>query len=315
MIFGVDLLQLQDGRELRPGKLTVIVGPNNSGKTQTLRDLLAYLTVREARGVVVKRVDLHLPPTLGELKEAARGAMKEQPDGNTQIKTLGATLLQQHAGGNLGQAANWEPVIQAYFDQARQGQRTSIIDWFGSHFVSFLRTEDRLRLTAKATTGMELGDVPNLLVALYRDRDPGTATRLDGFFRKAFGLSIRLDYSDLGQILLRVGDSFEKMPEDQRLAAPLFAALKTLDEQGDGMRSFVGTALGLLVGDRPVVLLDEPEAFLVPPQAVQLGVDELAEARRNERAGCAAWPRDERTPRSYFFGLAFAAASSASRSL
>ena len=44
-------------------------------------------------------------------------------------------------------------------------------------------------------------------------------------------------------------------------------------------------------------------------------VDELAEARRNERAGCAAWPRDERTPRSYFFGLAFAAASSASRSL
>lgn len=44
----------------------------------------------------------------------------------------------------------------------------------------------------------------------------------------------------------------------------------------------MGTALGLLVGTRPVVLIDEPEAFLHPPQAVQIGemIAELAEPGR-----------------------------------
>ena len=44
-----------------------------------------------------------------------------------------------------------------------------------------------------------------------------------------------------------------------------------LREQGDGMRSFVGIMLALLAATYPIVLLDEPEAFLHPPQARLLG--------------------------------------------
>jgi len=44
-----------------------------------------------------------------------------------------------------------------------------------------------------------------------------------------------------------------------------------LDLQGDGMRSFVGALLHALMADWFVVLIDEPEAFLHPPQANLLG--------------------------------------------
>jgi hypothetical protein len=48
-------------------------------------------------------------------------------------------------------------------------------------------------------------------------------------------------------------------------------ALPELAEQGDGMRSFFGQLLPLLARSYPLVLIDEPEAFLHPPQAALLG--------------------------------------------
>jgi len=47
--------------------------------------------------------------------------------------------------------------------------------------------------------------------------------------------------------------------------------LPTLHTQGDGMRSFVGVLLHSLVVDHSVIMIDEPEAFLHPPQARLLG--------------------------------------------
>ena len=46
--------------------------------------------------------------------------------------------------------------------------------------------------------------------------------------------------------------------------------LPALEIQGDGMRSFTGALLSLLVHPRNIVLMDEPEAFLHPPQAKRL---------------------------------------------
>src|SRR6266540_2981366 len=45
------------------------------------------------------------------------------------------------------------------------------------------------------------------------------------------------------------------------------SALPLLDSQGDGMRSFAGALLHAMIADWFVVMIDEPEAFLHPPQA------------------------------------------------
>ena len=44
-----------------------------------------------------------------------------------------------------------------------------------------------------------------------------------------------------------------------------------LHEQGDGMRSFVGVLLNAFISNHSVLFIDEPEAFLHPPQARLLG--------------------------------------------
>src|SRR5262249_32288920 len=52
----------------------------------------------------------------------------------------------------------------------------------------------------------------------------------------------------------------------------LLANATILEQQGDGMRSFASVLLYTLVSDNPSIqFLDEPEAFLHPPQARLLG--------------------------------------------
>jgi hypothetical protein len=73
---------------------------------------------------------------------------------------------------------------------------------------------------------------------------------------------------------LRLGTPDAQIPllnRPTREYAAAEAALPVLGEQGHGMRSFLGLALLLLVQSYPVVLIDEPEAFLHPPQRRALG--------------------------------------------
>jgi hypothetical protein len=46
---------------------------------------------------------------------------------------------------------------------------------------------------------------------------------------------------------------------------------RLIEDEGDGFKSYMGTCVTLLLGQRPVCLIDEPELCLHPPQAYALG--------------------------------------------
>ena len=75
------------------------------------------------------------------------------------------------------------------------------------------------------------------------------------------------------RVWLHLGDDPPRDRENDRVS-PRYAEelrkLPKLDEAGDGIRSFVGTLLAAKCGAHPVLLIDEPEAFLHPPQSRRL---------------------------------------------
>ena len=88
-----------------------------------------------------------------------------------------------------------------------------------------------------------------------------------------FHKDIYLDNHTLGdRLVFRVGDNFEyirsKATVDEEDARKLFNESK-LDDQGDGLKSFVSTFLSLYLDKGDVLLIDEPEAFLHPPGRIQ----------------------------------------------
>jgi hypothetical protein len=46
---------------------------------------------------------------------------------------------------------------------------------------------------------------------------------------------------------------------------------RTIESEGDGMKSYAATCISILLGRRPVSVIDEPEMCLHPPQAYNLG--------------------------------------------
>jgi len=49
------------------------------------------------------------------------------------------------------------------------------------------------------------------------------------------------------------------------------AKYRPIESEGDGLKSYVATAISILLGRRPVTVIDEPEMCLHPPQAYNLG--------------------------------------------
>lgn len=100
--------------------------------------------------------------------------------------------------------------------------------------------------------------------------------RMSDHFRQAFGKDLIIFRAGGQSWPLLVGDRPEIQPGEDRVSATynrrLREATVPLEEQGDGMRSFATVLLGMLAPDAPsLLLLDEPEAFLHPPQARLLG--------------------------------------------
>jgi len=253
-----------DGTDVRIRAFTVLVGPNNVGKSQTLRDIHAKMTRgQKARSVVVEALHLSKPPNL----DALLHDLDIHPDpthiGMHRLQGIGASLTRgdqvrinlADLDAQLGNADSFDAVLQT----------------IGRFKVSFLDAESRLAVVKEAPAHNPHKTAPeNLLQGLFDSRDASEQLLRDAF-QNAFGMDLRLDYSGMTELAIRVARQFGEIPEDPRRAFPVFEEYQKLDEQGDGFRSFVGVVLSLLLSHGRVILLDEPEAFLHPAQARQLG--------------------------------------------
>ncbi|SDW04946.1 ATP-dependent endonuclease [Pseudomonas sp. NFACC08-1] len=264
--YSIEEVCFSDGTSITPGSLTVIVGPNNSGKSRALRDIENLVTGGTRSQVVVTGLKHSTPHNVQEFRDAYNIQTHTDVHSNVFFRSLSSTLTTQH---NIHVGPDWEKNLEYALSTRTEDGEKMFASWFGNMFVSMFSTEDRLKLV-KESDSAERGYTENLLQAFYTE---GIAAeeRVRTIVREAFKKDIRLDFSSLRKILLRIGDDLSSAPVDAREALGYYEHVDKLDDQGDGIRSFVATILTLLVGKRPVLLLDEPEAFLHPPQAFRLG--------------------------------------------
>lgn len=106
--------------------------------------------------------------------------------------------------------------------------------------------------------------------------------KLSRMTQRAFGFPISINRYTQNPALLcgTPGMPNEPLPPSRELLQA-YAALSPLSAQGDGVKSFTGLALHAIAGRIPVVMIDEPEAFLHPPQARLIGRLLASEAAQN----------------------------------
>lgn len=274
-IYKLTRIVFNNGEEVHPGNLTVIIGPNNAGKSRTLKDIAQKTTrSRPLSGVVVSDVEWTIPQNLQELCEVYSLERYQDENTNWMFRTLAPELFQERQAD----ASFWSQYQQS-------SQYLSNQSWFAEHFgiamVAFITTEHRLQLVKEAASAAHERQEANLLQTFY-NAGSSLENNIQTLVKRAFGKEIKLDFTVPQRLLLRVGDDFRSIPSDPRDARQPMQGYDKLDDQGDGIRSFVGITTALLATKRNVFLIDEPEAFLHPPQAFRIG-EFIAEQANSKR--------------------------------
>ena len=253
-----------DQTEIVLNNITVLVGPNNVGKSQTLRDIKNLLELgKNAIPIIINDADFDLPENFNDFLSSLNIADSQKTVGYKTIRGLRSNLLSEEA-----MDFSVEVYKNAYNNTERR--KKEIMGTFTKYFVTDLSSSNRLLLASSVdSVNPELKNPQNLLQSLFLDNT--RELDLKQAFKDAFNMEITLDYSSMLKLCFRVAEKMPDIPEDPRKAYPITNKLGKIEEQGDGFRSLVGIILGLLFSKGRIVLLDEPEAFLHPAQARFLG--------------------------------------------
>jgi hypothetical protein len=261
--------------ELDSSGLILIVGPNSSGKTQLLQDLHQRTIGMRRALVVAKAIEIRKPeqlePFLNCLVEEGYIARVDQ-GGTEQLRPLATFAGTGGAGGqiNAQQAKEWFQLFSVEDVRGAARGPTPFLSYFGQLVVTALFLGNRLTSVNQVPMFDHEAQPPaNDLHALYVDDLARTALQEE--VRATFGRAVWPDASRGNQLCLRVSDEGDFPSAAQQLSPKTAATYRTIETEGDGVKSYVSTCIALLLGRRPVCLIDEPELCLHPPQAYSLG--------------------------------------------
>jgi predicted ATPase/DNA-binding transcriptional MerR regulator len=265
--YKLNSITMNDGTVVCPGKLTVLIGPNNSGKSCVLKEIVARVTApRVAQGRIVSAVDINYPSSIEELNAAYGVERQKDDDGRWYFRTLNSELNEEHWMAD----PTWPMHPHQWLRWKIDDFKNSFALQFGPAMVAYLTTQARLNLVQEGKSAARDGQARSLLQTLYNAGSSG-GKNLSELVKRAFSQEVALDFTAPTSLLLRVADDFSQIPADPRDARPLMQKFERLDEQGDGIRSFVGIIVALSIIKRGLFVIDEPEAFLHPPQAFRIG--------------------------------------------
>jgi len=252
--------------------LTLIVGPNSSGKTQLLQDLHFRLSGNPRNLVVAKDIEL-AKPQFDRLMEClhTEGYIELRRDGSgTPIQILPRTTYlgigQTVPNFTYSEAKSWH---HSYEPSRNNGQQNHFLTQIGQLLVSALFLDRRL--TSLGTVGVidfQNHTPTHDLHTLIINDDARTALEKEIFI--SFGKTIWPDMAQGNTVSLRVSD--EQPTHQDRLSIKKMLKYRKIETEGDGLKSYVATCIAILLGRLPVCLIDEPEICLHPPQAYNLGM-------------------------------------------
>lgn len=257
----IQSITITNGLVINPKKLTVLVGPNNVGKSQFLKDIHNYMINQNNwNPKIIKNIEPIKPKTFNELISDIKRSIHPGNSNLMNLDGLGSTLLKGETGTlNNTDEQNYDGI-----------PIETLLQNIGKFHVAHLDAKTKLEIATQRGVTRSDTAPPNLLQLLMMDKT-GAKKELEGIFKKIFNHEIKLAVEP-ADLSFRIVEKFEgEEPIDLAEKINYFSNYETLNDQGDGFQSFVGVALSLLLCRQRIILLDEPEAFLHPAQARSLG--------------------------------------------
>lgn len=251
----VSRITFNNGRNLdvSSSDIVVFVGPNNVGKSQTLKDIYQLCLNKNDNSIVVSDVDI----------KKDNSSIKPYLEKFSSISENG---INKHYNG-LGYSIYYG-VLNSWGSSEKLGELRNFL-------VGYLTTLNRLTICEPAQNIRR--DEPYQSPIHYAAFKEEYQKKLSDYFQRAFGSHI-IPNQLFGSIIpLSMGEDIKITGNGLSGSSMVYSYGDTLasypqvQNQGDGIKSFVGIILYLMIDHYRTFLIDEPESFLHPPQAKIMG--------------------------------------------
>lgn len=263
--------------------VTVLVGPNNSGKSQTLRELEAWCQGKNPKLQVISSIELEWPDTYDDLASMLKPHhANPPPDQMAQAGHfwIGRPIIRQ-GEEELHQQVN-EEQLRGWFENNNIALLQQI---FVRTFTLRLDGRSRFDLVEPKATGPLEGHPKNHLWALFVNDEGREKVRQ--FTEAAFGKHYVIDPTGMTQFRVRLADRKPRSKsEEQGLdsrSRKFHKGAQLVSRLGDGVSTSVGLVSAIMSLPHRILLIDEPEAFLHPTLARRVG-RVLSETAREREA-------------------------------
>lgn len=252
----ISKIYFNDGTDIdiQQNDIIIFVGPNNAGKSQSLKDIYTLALEKQSTTVVkditTKKNPFHIKDLLDNI------AQKQVNGSTTTYNVLGHTFYYDNGTDDLFQS---DPYFGMYLNL----------------FVANLDTAARLTI-CDAPSSITRSS-PKHHPIHYAAFDPKYRILLSDNFKKAFGVEITPNTQYGATIplcmgpLVKLNDEYNDEQSRLEAYASILETYKQVQNQGDGIKSFTGILLYLMLDYFCTFLIDEPESFLHPPQARIMG--------------------------------------------
>lgn len=263
-------IEFNDGSKVSDiGKndIVVFVGANNVGKSQTLKDI--YNGLGDEHVSILKKLHAVIKGKAEDAINLVKKIGTHDQFSSSLFQIFNKTISINNISFYMGSDATEHSELR-------------------NLFVCDLDTEKRLSICRPAELITQ--DSAKKHPIHYLAFDPSIRKEFTKYFEMAFHKSIFPNVQYGGQIPLIVTDggihlARENFADETERVEAYAAELRKYPmahEQGDGVKGFIGILLYLILDFYKVYLIDEPEAFLHPPQARIMGqlIGELSKEKK-----------------------------------
>lgn len=254
-----------DGTEITPpaSGVTVVVGANNSGKSTLLREINQLLTAGPQTG-----------PARRLVRNVTTGMSGSTDDLLAWLTQRGTYTERGNVRGFASPGAGVVPLdlVQALWERSSQPGVAPSLGQVAAFFLHYVMATNRVNGIAPQGRRSDFAQPAENPMHTLED-NPATLAQVRAYSERIFRQTLTLDPLS-GNVQLRVGKPSVDAPPVDAVTPEYRAAvvaLEPLQEQGDGMTAVLGLLVPILCGSYRMILIDEPEAFLHPPQARILG--------------------------------------------
>jgi predicted ATP-dependent endonuclease of OLD family len=234
--------------------IVVIVGPNNSGKSETLRNIQQRIEDTKSSTVIINDLQFETEGSDNDLQNWMETNCREHKTVN------GFAFSRQDATVHTR-------IVKNLWNNKKYGLKD-----LTKFFSCRLSADARLK-ASDPPVNIDLINDRLTHPIHYLQYDDKMENEVSAKFRIAFKKDLIINHNSGKSVPLHVGNRPKPKENEDRVSRSYLDELQKLPmvhQQGDGMRAYTGILLNTQIMDYCITLLDEPEAFLHPPQVRHL---------------------------------------------